>query len=361
MLCQLPLGPWDEDPRSQLFLGNLMSYLATRPEPTPPPSRRPNAPGSGADCPDHCCSTGGEVMTSPKPHLPILTSAAFVGAVALASLALRPSPARAEADPAGDAPATTSTTPTTKSGAPATQPGTQPADGRVSVAVLDFASTTPGNPDLGSQIGKVLVATLSGESGFQLVDRSTLARVLQEHELNATGLVGAEQAAKIGKLVGTRILVTGKAFALDKQVFITAKLIGTETSLVDGIIVKGSKEADTATLVMELSQKIAERLRTAGPKLVAADEALTDPLPGLKAKLAGRKLPKVSVAITEQHVTAAQAARVDPAVETEVKNILIAAGFTVVEGNGTTWTRPASTSRSPGRRSASSTPASATW
>jgi len=41
VLCQLPLGPWDEDPRSQLFLGNLMSYLATRPEPTPPPSRRP--------------------------------------------------------------------------------------------------------------------------------------------------------------------------------------------------------------------------------------------------------------------------------------------------------------------------------
>jgi len=272
-------------------------------------------------------------MTSPKPHLPILTAAAFLGAVALASLALRPSPARAEADPAGDAPATTSTTSTTKSGAPATQPGTQPSDGRVSVAVLDFASTTPGNPDLGSQIGEVLVATLSGESGFQLVDRSALARVLQEHELNATGLVGAEQAAKIGKLVGARILVTGKAFALDKQVFITAKLIGTETSLVDGIIVKGSKEADTATLVMELSQKIAERLRTAGPKLVAADEALTDPLPGLKAKLAGRKLPKVSVAITEQHVTAAQAARVDPAVETEVKNILIAAGFTVVEGN----------------------------
>jgi hypothetical protein len=38
--CQVPLGSWDQDPRSQIFLGNLLSYLATRPEPTPRPSER---------------------------------------------------------------------------------------------------------------------------------------------------------------------------------------------------------------------------------------------------------------------------------------------------------------------------------
>ena len=40
VLCQVPLGPWGQDPRSQIFLGNLLSYLATRPEPTPAPSER---------------------------------------------------------------------------------------------------------------------------------------------------------------------------------------------------------------------------------------------------------------------------------------------------------------------------------
>lgn len=40
VLCQLPLGDWQRDPRSQLFLVNLLNYAATRPEPTPPPSRR---------------------------------------------------------------------------------------------------------------------------------------------------------------------------------------------------------------------------------------------------------------------------------------------------------------------------------
>lgn len=40
VLCQFPLGPWRTDPRSQIFLANTLDYLATRPEPTPPPSRR---------------------------------------------------------------------------------------------------------------------------------------------------------------------------------------------------------------------------------------------------------------------------------------------------------------------------------
>jgi len=41
VLCQLPLGSWNDDPRSQLFLVNALNYLLTRPEPTPPPSQRP--------------------------------------------------------------------------------------------------------------------------------------------------------------------------------------------------------------------------------------------------------------------------------------------------------------------------------
>jgi len=40
VLCQLPLGDWEKDPRSQLFFRNVMEYLVTRPEPTLPPSKR---------------------------------------------------------------------------------------------------------------------------------------------------------------------------------------------------------------------------------------------------------------------------------------------------------------------------------
>lgn len=43
VFCQMPLGPWATDPRSQLFLADMLDYLTLRPEETPPPSRRKGA------------------------------------------------------------------------------------------------------------------------------------------------------------------------------------------------------------------------------------------------------------------------------------------------------------------------------
>lgn len=205
----------------------------------------------------------------------------------------------------------------------------------LTVAILDFDANTPGSPDLGKQIGEALTAVLSGEDGITLVDRASLARTLQENALNLTGLVNADQATKIGKLVGARILVTGKVFPLDKQLFFTAKLIGTETSLVEGVLVKGDKDANVGDLLMQVAEKVAQKLRTRGPKLVAQDDAFEDPLPGLKKALEGRALPAVSVRIEERHVTLAPAARIDPAAETEVRMVLKDAGFTVIDGTAT--------------------------
>jgi hypothetical protein len=47
VLCQIPLGDWNSDPRSRILLFNALDYLSTRPQPTPPPSRR-LAPPSAA-------------------------------------------------------------------------------------------------------------------------------------------------------------------------------------------------------------------------------------------------------------------------------------------------------------------------
>jgi len=193
---------------------------------------------------------------------------------------------------------------------PSTAPATRPAGATtakpagITVAVLDFHSTAPGSPDLGQQIAEVVTANLSGRPGFTLVDRSSLQRALQEQELNLSGVVSGDQATKVGKLVGARILVTGRAFALDKHVMISAKIIGTETSLVDALMVKGDKDADLAGLVLQFSQDLSTRLAQAGHKLVAAEEPTADPLPALKQRLAGLKLPKVAVRVSERHVAA---------------------------------------------------------
>lgn len=217
---------------------------------------------------------------------------------------------------------------------PADRAATEPAKTDLRVAVLDFASDTPASPELGKQISEVVVANLSGVDGVTLLDRSTLARTLQEHELNLSGVVEPSQATKIGKLAGAQILITGKAFPVDKQVYLTAKMIGTETSLVEAIMVKGPEENGIDKLMLQLSEKIVTRLREKGPRLVADLDREVDPVPALKQKLSKLKRPALAVSITERHVAGpTPAARVDPAVETEVRMLLKECGFTVVEGD----------------------------
>src|ERR1700722_189005 len=101
----------------------------------------------------------------------------------------------------------------------------------LTVAGLDFTASDPSNPKLGVEIAAALTAVLAGEPGLTLVDRQTLAQTLKEHELNLTGAAASdpsvknEQNLKIGKLVGAKILVSGRAFKLGKDLFITAKMV----------------------------------------------------------------------------------------------------------------------------------------
>jgi hypothetical protein len=41
VLSQIPLGPWQSDPRSQLLLADMLNYMTSPVTSTPPPSRRP--------------------------------------------------------------------------------------------------------------------------------------------------------------------------------------------------------------------------------------------------------------------------------------------------------------------------------
>jgi len=230
-------------------------------------------------------------------------------------------------------------------------PAEKPA-AKIAVAVLDFEAQMPGNPTLGADLAAVLTAVLSSEPNLILVEREALRKVLAEHELNLTGLVSAEQAVKIGRICGAKILVTGKAFPLGKDLMVTAKIIGTETTLVEGVLVRGKGDADIGDLSMQLATKVAERLRESGPKLIAQEGDAPDPMIELKKKLADRKLPTVAIVLTEEHRARIIILIIDPAVETELKVLMNQGGITVkdveenkladwatkaAKGNADTW------------------------
>src|SRR5579859_6056558 len=111
------------------------------------------------------------------------------------------------------------------------------ADEILTVAVFNFESKDEAVHDLGPKVADLISANLSAEPDIITVERTELAKALGEQELGLSGMVNPDTAAKVGNLTGAKVLVTGRVFEADNQLFIVAKIIGTETSRVYGDLV----------------------------------------------------------------------------------------------------------------------------
>lgn len=197
----------------------------------------------------------------------------------------------------------------------------------ITVAIIDFESNAPGNPELGQQLGDILTARLSIYDQFQLVERKKLEDLLKEHQLNLTGMVDTHQATKVGKMLGAKIMIFGRAFPVDKDLYLVAKIVGTETSQVKGVMAKGKLESNLSDIIDQLVDKLVEGLEKWTPQLLPKNEKIVNKISLLQRKVKGMKLPTVAVWIPEMHVNRLV---IDPAAETEIKQILQKVGFTVI-------------------------------
>ena len=212
----------------------------------------------------------------------------------------------------------------------------------VSVAIFDF--TTPLKIRLRNDVdvvGSLLTASLSSNPQFVLVDRQQLSKVLREQALGLSGEITPETAAKVGRLVGAKILVTGQILALDDDVqqydfngkgdvLIVANVIGTETGRVFVEQEHGSR-ANLMKMADDLSEKISATLTNQYASLVAGTN-----VPDESQRLAriinslGKSRPAVSIKINEQFLNAK---RPFQTVETELGMVFKEAGFDVVDEN----------------------------
>ena len=202
----------------------------------------------------------------------------------------------------------------------------------LTVAVFNFESKDEAVRDLGPKVADLVSANLSAEPGIITVERADLEKVLGEQELGLSGTVSPATAAKVGNLTGAKVLVTGRVFKVDSEMFVVAKIIGTETSRVYGELVKGGAQASISDLSQELAKKIAADVLSKGETLVAKVETREERIAKLKRALAGKKLPVVSVQIRESHFGPRI---IDPAAETELNVLLQSCGFKVVDGSST--------------------------
>lgn len=201
--------------------------------------------------------------------------------------------------------------------------------GLIPVAVLDFESTDPKLKERGAQLALLVSTRLSTLDGIATVERQELAKVLGEQELGVSGLVDPASAARIGHLTGARVLVTGRVFTVAGETTAAVKVISTETGRVFGELEHFTLETPPSGPADKLAAKVAEILKSKQSALIVATVTADDRAARLKQKLAGHKLPSVSISIPEQHVGPAI---IDPAAETEIGLILGQAGFTILAG-----------------------------
>jgi hypothetical protein len=141
-------------------------------------------------------------------------------------------------------------------------------------------------------------------------------------------MVDTNQAVKVGKMAGAKIMVFGRTFTVDRDLYIVAKIVGTETSQVKGVIAKGNLESNLSDIINQLVDKLADGLEKWAPKLLPKTEEFQNKVKMLKRQLKGRELPTVAVMIPEVHINRLVA---DPAAETEIKKIFRQIGFNVIE------------------------------
>ena len=194
-------------------------------------------------------------------------------------------------------------------------------------AVFDFQASDRSLEKKGSEVGILLNAVLSAKPAVFLVERQEVEKILAEQELGLSGTIAPESVARIGALIGAKVLVTGRIFESDGKGYLVAKVIGTETGRVFGETVTAPSLNTLEAQVGVLAEKIATTLAKQSSTLLAKIEEPDARVARLKKLLSGKTPPAVLVTISEQHF--ARPVK-DPAAQTELMKTLQEVGFEVV-------------------------------
>lgn len=89
---------------------------------------------------------------------------------------------------------------------------------RVAVADFDNKLTgVPGNWNIGQGLADMLTTELLKTGRFIMVERQALADIVGEQQLGQAGLITKETAAKVGSLLGAKIIAKGVISEVDEQ------------------------------------------------------------------------------------------------------------------------------------------------
>lgn len=144
------------------------------------------------------------------------------------------------------------------------------------VALVEFAGLDGEVTAFGQFLAEELTTQLfvATPGRFEVVERRQLQRVLQEHQLSASGLLDAGTIASLGKILGIEALITGSIADLGPEVKVNARLIAVESARVFAVAATNVPKTE---VVVRLMQQRATGLAMAAATAPAAGAG---PAPG---------------------------------------------------------------------------------
>lgn len=131
---------------------------------------------------------------------------------------------------------------------------------KTKIAVLDFQvqGGNNENPDMGKIVAEWFITALVQAGRFDVIERRLLEKVLEEQKIGLTGIVDEGSAAKIGRVLGANVVITGTVLQFKEIMEVNARIVEVESSsIVAAENVKSSTGAEKLEdLVFEMSQKI---------------------------------------------------------------------------------------------------------
>jgi TolB-like protein len=186
----------------------------------------------------------------------------------------------------------------------ATAPLFAQEDTRPTVAVLPFVNSAIGDAQaelapLSKGIADLLIIELSQNTGIRLVERENIANILREQNLSTDGRVDDATAARVGRLLGARHIVTG-TFVTDRSgtMVITVKSVNVETGRIEYADMERDNTNNFLTLVSRVGQKTNNGLKL--PALTPQARQTSEARTQTQARVPFRAVMMYSRAISAQ-------------------------------------------------------------
>jgi hypothetical protein len=208
------------------------------------------------------------------------------------------------------------------------------AEKPIAIAIFPFAAPGRGRDNI---VTDALTAELSKDARFAIFERTNLSRVMAEQAMGLSGEIDPETAARVGRLVGAKVLILGRRIgnvtkrpgAATIQTVI-ARIMNVETGRVytETLQAPNSGQGAMRKLAAELAEKIARTIAEHAAELLEGAMTRGELIEQIVRSIEGDKRPGVMIRINESR---AGKTSVQSTAETELGFIFQKAGFTLVD------------------------------